>query len=123
MPNNQELTSKELDGHKERNLSDKLLPCPFCGGEPEHHVNLCARIVCKKCKARTDGHLEHSNAMAYWNTRAPSKQLTTTQRKLDVAVEALEKIAATKNMKMSELDGQPYNWQIAETALNTIRGK
>ncbi len=49
----------------------KLKNCPFCGGGPEHHVNLCARIVCKKCKARTDGHLEHSNAMAHWNARVP----------------------------------------------------
>lgn len=33
MLDNQESPSKELDDQKERDLSDKLLPCPFCGGE------------------------------------------------------------------------------------------
>lgn len=35
----------------------------------------------------------------------------------DKLIAALKKIAARKNIKMSELEGQPYNWEIAEEAL------
>lgn len=36
---------------------------------------------------------------------------------------ALKRIAATKSLKMSELDGQPYNWEIAGDAISKYEGK
>ena len=65
---------------------ERLLKCPFCGGEAEFHRSLSVigdivTVRCKTCKAKTAGILfdarKHSNdeeydeAAALWNTRKP----------------------------------------------------
>ena len=57
---------------------EALLPCPFCGGEPEQrHLNLGrtdGRIACTACGARTGAAYvasgDWSMAAAKWNRRA-----------------------------------------------------
>ena len=51
-------------------MSEKLLPCPFCGGEAKQiHRN---RVACKKCGMRTvDGDSFIKNKKK-WNTRYKS---------------------------------------------------
>ena len=35
-------------------MNDKLKPCPFCGGEAELRVNVCAvYIACTECSAES----------------------------------------------------------------------
>lgn len=55
--------------------SDKLLPCPFCGGEAKEMVGvrddhgfaiMCGRAF---CKVRTRGHPTVEQARRAWNTR------------------------------------------------------
>ena len=66
-------------------MNDKLLPCPFCGGEATLRKSAfftCKTFAkCKKCGART---LEYSsasmedaemNAIHSWNTRKPMERI------------------------------------------------
>lgn len=53
-------------------MSEKLLPCPFCGGEAEYHVE-CEMVTvrCSICGATTSGWWdEPEEAIAEWNRRA-----------------------------------------------------
>ena len=97
MTDNQELTSKELDAHKGDDLNNKLLPCPFCGCDniesihrPQQYSKWQYTCQCGSCGAESTFEATKDAAITMWNRRIPSKQLTQTQQKLDVAVEALE---------------------------------
>jgi len=59
-------------------VSEKLLPCPFCGGEARyewHSADLCW-IECNACGAvgPNDTHTTTEANAAAWNTRAPAEQ-------------------------------------------------
>jgi hypothetical protein len=67
-------------------MADELLPCPFCGGEPEFYTigneytkSRKAEIRCTKCMVkRTTGAIRHSlewcgrKAIEAWNERTMS---------------------------------------------------
>ena len=58
--------------------SDKLLPCPFCGGEAYKYrsgfqFSLC-EIICKDCGCRTE-RMAVEDAIAAWNTRKPMERI------------------------------------------------
>ena len=83
------------------NRTTELLPCPFCGGEPEirerkvHHTDwfgkdyrLMYRVRCTKCGAAIGGYspvlfhrdsngIEHG-AGVDWNTRTPEQAIAAT---------------------------------------------
>lgn len=55
----------------------KLLPCPFCGGEPLTMqdgtvVMIGGWIECRRCGARSIDSARVLTAVAAWNRRAPS---------------------------------------------------
>lgn len=63
-------------------MTDKLKPCPFCGGEAEvigHYIKGVANnyqyfVRCKSCKARPrscNTFKKKEKAIEYWNTRKP----------------------------------------------------
>ncbi len=56
-------------------MSDKLKPCPFCGGEAGFERIGNARqselIACEDCHCRLESNLGDWNAGEYWNTRPP----------------------------------------------------
>ena len=62
---------------------NKLMPCPFCGGEADTHAcaeleNEVARIIfggkygahCKVCRVATPPHSSEEEAIEAWNRRA-----------------------------------------------------
>ena len=53
-------------------MSEKLKPCPFCGGEAELEDNLVGfkfTVQCKECFSMTDGYFTSEEAIAAWNRR------------------------------------------------------
>lgn len=52
-------------------MSDKLKPCPFCGGEAKlkELEYLGMFIVCSKCGAKTSYRLRRSLIVNMWNNR------------------------------------------------------
>lgn len=53
---------------------DKLLPCPFCGGEAKIcHVHIASgwhwEVICQECGCCTDGYGKDWRAIAAWNRR------------------------------------------------------
>lgn len=50
------------------------------------------------------------------------KEVLAMQKREEVLVKVLERIAATKSMTYYDKLSQPYNWEIAEAALKSIKG-
>ena len=65
--------------------------------------------LCSNMDGFPNGHAENAIELI--------KELTEREAK---AVKTLKKIAARKNIKISELEGQPYNWQMAEATLKEL---
>lgn len=82
-------------------MSEKLLPCPFCGGEAEIALGQSdfdgAEIFCVKCSASC-GHFENDpmaeKAIAAWNTRTTQQQPV--GEALALARKALESVKSHK---------------------------
>ncbi len=59
-------------------MTDKLKPCPFCGGEARI-TDVFGRtgIVCKYCFAEMRGYLDMTpeEMTRYWNTRKPMDRI------------------------------------------------
>lgn len=54
-------------------MSDKLKPCPFCGGQGDYYYIMTMRkhwIGCHNCNCATDGYDTEEEAIEAWNTRA-----------------------------------------------------
>lgn len=60
------------------NLGERLLPCPFCGGEPKSDIFIRdSRSVACRCGASVDAYNPDAShkAITAWNTRAQSSLL------------------------------------------------
>lgn len=52
-------------------MSDKLKPCPFCGGEAFFHkiVEYGVKVVCKNCWNESKFYHDEIDAIIAWNSR------------------------------------------------------
>lgn len=82
-----ESPSKELDAQKRGDLSDKLLPCPFCnckdirieGGDSDEYLWRWCGVYCSSCgitysRKNLPNDSGRQSAINSWNTRTPSQQ-------------------------------------------------
>ena len=58
-------------------MTDKLKPCPFCGGESKYIEKLNPKVICTRCEAQITGVRSMIKASGYkeylcylWNRRA-----------------------------------------------------
>lgn len=59
-------------------MSDKLLPCPFCGGEAKaltrsDGYEFTEYVMCGNCEAESGWFKTKDEAITAWNTRIPVK--------------------------------------------------
>lgn len=75
----------------DKDLSARLLPCPFCGGEADidhdHTVEENHAYGCRRCGLWFDT-FNSDDAIAEWNTRTPSDHQRAVQDAVAKAVEA-----------------------------------
>ena len=61
-----------LEQRKEKAMTEKLLPCPFCGGEAsvwdKSRYDICVR--CDSCDAQVEWQTTKEKAIAAWNRRS-----------------------------------------------------
>lgn len=55
-------------------MADKLLPCPFCGGEGKYHGSyfeddVCEYVSCTRCNASTPLMYKKGESIEWWNRR------------------------------------------------------
>jgi Lar family restriction alleviation protein len=98
-------------------MQNKLLPCPFCGGEAElfhdeqfiHH----AFVFCTECEAQTklyaNGNMTEK-AIKDWNTRKPMERIVE-------QLEGEERKANQKRRDAIELHSEEF-WRGRQTGLN-----
>ena len=66
------MTDKASSGTDSRN-HDRLLPCPFCGGEAEYGVTMAGEeVYCIRCGAAMPRQTSRAAAECAWNTRTAS---------------------------------------------------
>ena len=59
-------------------MSDKLKPCPFCGGEVALLKGLCELdnyVMCLSCRSKTKPYNTKETAINVWNTRKPIQKV------------------------------------------------
>jgi Lar family restriction alleviation protein len=92
-------------------MTDKLKPCPFCGGEASVVNGYCSHwITCKTCFCGTDVFEELEEAINRWNTRKP----------MDSIVELLEKVKKYNEDSYEEWEGETVA-QYYEIRANTYK--
>ena len=85
-----------------------LLPCPFCGGEPEilEGDERWCQVGCKNCSAKgTESMLDWDKAISGWNRRTLSPAHHPQE-----LVEALEEVAGMNNMESCLACGSHHNF-------------
>ena len=99
-------------------MSEKLLPCPFCGGEAKVQINTEMggsqyQVLCTECPV-TVGRYWYWNkkdAIKAWNTRKPMEQIV---EKLDEALEILAQLAEQYKYSKSKYDqGKKFAYENA----------
>ena len=75
-------------------MTDKLKPCPFCGGEAEKQWGMMAIywVECTDCGAEGSQHGSLEEAIAAWNTRNSMDRIVEQLEEQSYGFEGLEYI-------------------------------
>lgn len=100
----------------------KLLPCPFCGGEPELHNNSSETlygVYCPACGAQTahEGFTAGDDAIAAWNRRAQPDQLPAATKLMPNVPLTLEALRGMNGepVWVTHSDGSGGRWGIVNS--------
>lgn len=52
-------------------MTEKLLPCPFCGGQADYCETNAWWVRCNDCNAETEADMSPEAAAEIWNRRTP----------------------------------------------------
>jgi len=80
-------------------MSEKLKPCPFCGGEAETQVNGLAQspfweVVCDACDFCGPSGYSEAEAIIAWNRRIPSPSTDSLREAVEALTEARAALTA-----------------------------
>jgi len=92
-------------------MSDKLKPCPFCGGEAVFYNNEpLAQIRCRKdisCRFRSMVYLTNEEATIVWNTRIIEDELEAEHYRKHVV---MYQVQMAMEKKIKKLEAQAESW-------------
>lgn len=100
--------------------NDKLLPCPFCGGEARWGTVLKTWIVCESCGFETPYSQDTEKTERLWNTRKPMERITEQlEKELYLADAEKRRLASENPMQFDSAKG--YATGISN-ALDIVKG-
>jgi len=118
-------------------MSDKLLPCPFCGNEKniamaneKHDHSGGYFIACPACDASTGlryamGDDPRPLLVEQWNRRAPDAEAAVKQARIDALEEAKQAVSAEKILEPEDNADDSYNCGVLDCvrAIESLKGK
>ena len=91
-------------------MTDRLKPCPFCGGEARYIDATTAIpydreiyfVECKECRSNSDMYYSLENAIKAWNTRKPIDRIV---EQLEEEVKWAETHGTDKKFRHGRISG------------------
>lgn len=102
---------------------ERLLPCPFCGGEAKWANALHNYIECKECDFETIWYDTEAEAIKIWNTRKPMERIVEKlEKELRLAEKDKEKALCDPLCHPSQFDFVKGYVMGMHNAIETVKG-
>ena len=92
-------------------MQNKLLPCPFCGGEAEVNYNESTSLIpffivlCRECGCKQSGSISKEAVINAWNTRKPMERIVERLEVLHELVNMNQKLAVSQSISIVKAGG------------------
>lgn len=104
-------------------MSEKLLPCPFCGGEAEFNDTSSTWVRCADCGAEIECQIERKDALLAWNRRALPALPKTGDDLIDALWAAYAKVARSPEEDPDGLVNLIALRDLVPSAIDVLVGK